>query len=105
MDVTDSGAVQFPNYATQFDADAPEALRGCSPPFTTALPEIGGVQIWTGLLAKTRLTRALPRKSTGTPSPAGPARWPMFWRGPSIGPCRCRARHGRVYPLRLRKKP
>jgi Family of unknown function (DUF6065) len=51
---TDSGAVQFPNYAAQFDAAAPEALRGYSPPFLTALPEIGGVQMWTGLLAKTR---------------------------------------------------
>ena len=51
---TDSGAVQFPNYAAKFDAAAPEALRGYSPPFLTALPELGGVQMWTGLLAKTR---------------------------------------------------
>ncbi len=51
---TDSGAVQFPNYAAAFDAAAPEALRGYSPPFLTALPEAGGVQMWTGLLAKTR---------------------------------------------------
>jgi hypothetical protein len=51
---TDSGAVQFPNYAAVFDATAPEALRGFSPPFLTALPELGGVQMWTGLLAKTR---------------------------------------------------
>jgi hypothetical protein len=51
---TDSGAVQFPNYAAAFDATAPEALRGYSPPFLTALPELGGVQMWTGLLAKTR---------------------------------------------------
>ena len=51
---TDSGAVQFPNYAAAFDAAAPEALRGYSPPFLTALPELGGVQMWTGLLAKTR---------------------------------------------------
>ena len=51
---TDSGAVQFPNYATAFDASVPEVLRGYSPPFLTALPELGGVQMWTGLLAKTR---------------------------------------------------
>lgn len=51
---TDSGAVQYPGYATVFDATAPKALRGCSPPFLTALPELGGVQMWTGLLAKTR---------------------------------------------------
>jgi Family of unknown function (DUF6065) len=51
---TDSGAVQFPNYAAAFDAKAPEFLRGYSPPFLTALPELGGVQMWTGLLARTR---------------------------------------------------
>jgi hypothetical protein len=51
---TDSGAVQFPYYAAEFDAMAPEAFRGYSPPFLTALPEIGGVQMWTGLLAKSR---------------------------------------------------
>jgi hypothetical protein len=51
---TDSSAVQFPNYAAEFDATAPEAFRGYSPPFLTALPEQGAVQMWTGLLAKTR---------------------------------------------------
>ena len=51
---TDSGAVQFPGYAARFDDTVPELLRGYSPPFLTALPELGGVQIWTGLLAKTR---------------------------------------------------
>lgn len=51
---TESGAVQFPDYADVFDAVAPESLRGYSPPFLTAMPELGGVQIWTGLLAKTR---------------------------------------------------
>jgi hypothetical protein len=51
---TDSGAVQFPGYADAFDAAAPDSLRGYSPPFLTALPESGGVQMWTGLLAKTR---------------------------------------------------
>jgi Family of unknown function (DUF6065) len=54
LSATDSGAVQFPGYAAAFDAAAPEFLRGYSPPFLTALPELGGVQIWTGLLAKTR---------------------------------------------------
>ncbi len=51
---TDSGAVQYPGYAATFDAQAPAELRGYSPPFLTALPELGGVQIWTGLLARTR---------------------------------------------------
>ena len=51
---TDSSAVQFPDYAETFDAQAPDTLRGYSPPFLTAMPELGGVQIWTGLLARTR---------------------------------------------------
>lgn len=51
---TGSGAVQFPGYADVFDAVVPDALRGYSPPFLTALPEAGGVQMWTGLLARTR---------------------------------------------------
>ncbi len=51
---TQSGAVQFPNYAAMFDETAPEELRGYSPPFLSAMPELGGVQIWTGLLARTQ---------------------------------------------------
>lgn len=51
---TDSGAAQFPDYAAEFDAMAPESLRGYSPPFLTALPEAGGVQMWTGLFVRTR---------------------------------------------------
>jgi hypothetical protein len=47
------GAAQFPHYAAAFDAVAPEAARGCSPPFLTALPEPGVVQLWTGLIART----------------------------------------------------
>lgn len=51
---TESRAVQFPNYARTFDATAPRELRGYSPPFLSAMPELGGVQVWTGLLARTR---------------------------------------------------
>lgn len=51
---TDSRAVQYPYYAAAFDDAAPDELRGYSPPFLTALPELGGVQMWTGLLARTR---------------------------------------------------
>lgn len=51
---TPSGAVQFPGFAAAFDEIAPESLQGYSPPFLTALPEIGNIQIWTGLLARTR---------------------------------------------------
>ncbi len=51
---TDSGAVQFPGYEELFDQAAPDYLQGYSPPFMTAMPELGGVQIWSGLLVKTR---------------------------------------------------
>lgn len=44
---------QFPDFANQFDAVAPHAGQGCSPPFLTALPEPGLVQIWSGLIART----------------------------------------------------
>jgi hypothetical protein len=46
-------SAQFPDYEAAFDREAPEALQGCSPPFLTALPEPGGLQIWTGLIAQT----------------------------------------------------
>lgn len=46
-------AAQFPNFAQAFNDAAPASLRGCSPPFLTALPEGGMVQIWSGLMART----------------------------------------------------
>ena len=46
-------AAQFPYFASTFDKIAPEEAKGCSPPFLTALPESGLVQIWTGLIART----------------------------------------------------
>ena len=45
--------VQFPNFQERFDGVAPDAVKGCSPPFLTALPEPGTVQLWTGLIART----------------------------------------------------
>lgn len=54
LSATDSGAVQYPDFGGLFDEVAPDYLGGYAPPFLTALPELGGVQIWTGLLAKTR---------------------------------------------------
>ena len=51
---TGSGAVQFPGFAETFDGVGPDWLSGFSPPFLTALPELGTVQIWTGLLARTK---------------------------------------------------
>lgn len=44
---------QFPHFADQFDARAPEDVQGYSPPFLATFPEPGHVQIWTGLVART----------------------------------------------------
>jgi hypothetical protein len=46
-------SAQLPHYPTEFDSAAPEALKGCAPPFLTALPEPGTLQLWTGLIAQT----------------------------------------------------
>ena len=43
---------QFPYMSQAFDGAAPAHLAGCSPPFLTALPEPGAVQVWTGLIAR-----------------------------------------------------
>lgn len=85
---TPSGAAQFPDYAAVFDEVAPEALRGYAPPFLTALPELGGIQIWTGLLAKTRPGWSLSvRPPVNLPSVPGLAAWEGIietdiWFGP-----------------------
>lgn len=85
---TAAGAVQFPNYAAAFDAIAPAELRGYSPPFLTALPELGGVQIWTGLLAKTCPGWSLSvRPPVNLPAIPGLVAWEGiietdFWFGP-----------------------
>lgn len=47
------GAAQFPDFAASFDDAVPEAVRGYSPPFLTAIQEPGVVQVWTGLLGRT----------------------------------------------------
>jgi Family of unknown function (DUF6065) len=46
-------SAELPNYPAEFDSVAPEALKGCAPPFLTALPEPGTLQLWTGLIAQT----------------------------------------------------
>jgi hypothetical protein len=43
-------SAQFPGYQTVFDRAAPKRLRGYAPPFLTAVPEPGIVQVWTGLM-------------------------------------------------------
>lgn len=85
---TDSGAVQFPGFADEFDRSAPALLHGYSPPFLTALPEAGGVQIWTGLLAKTRPGWSLAvRPPVNLPATPGLTAWEGIietdvWLGP-----------------------
>jgi hypothetical protein len=43
-------SAQFPGYQARFDKAAPKHLRGFAPPFLTAVPEPGIVQLWTGLM-------------------------------------------------------
>jgi len=65
-------AAQFPDFAARFDAAAPEALAGCSPPFLSALPEPGTLQIWSGLMARTATDWSLLiRAPANLPSPGG----------------------------------
>ena len=45
--------VQFPDFRAEFDAAAPEDIKGYAPPFLGTLPEPGVVQLWTGLVART----------------------------------------------------
>lgn len=45
-------SVQFPGFSAEFDRAAPKHLRGFAPPFMTALPEPGLVQLWTGLFVE-----------------------------------------------------
>lgn len=44
---------QFPHFRQQFDTAAPADVRGFSPPFLTASFQPGGLQIWTGCVART----------------------------------------------------
>ncbi len=41
-------SAQFPGYAPLFDELAPAGLAGYSPPFLTAVPALGIIQVWTG---------------------------------------------------------
>lgn len=44
---------QFPRFREQFDRAAPNDVRGFSPPFLTASFTPGGLQVWTGCIART----------------------------------------------------
>lgn len=48
-----SGAAQYPGFREQFDRLAPPTARGFSPPFLTRSVQTGGLQVWTGCIAKT----------------------------------------------------
>ncbi|GAC1338886.1 MAG: hypothetical protein NVSMB18_06130 [Acetobacteraceae bacterium] len=102
---TASGAVQFPGYSDRFDETAPDVLRGYSPPFLTALPELGGVQIWTGLLAKTRPGWSLAvRCPVNLPPVPGLTAWEGIvetdlWLGPLFNNFRITRTH---FPVHLR---
>jgi hypothetical protein len=45
-------SAQLPGFAAEFDRRAPKHMRGFSPPFLTALPGPGIVQVWTGLFVE-----------------------------------------------------
>ena len=67
-----SPSAQFPDFSRAFDEAAPSSLRGCAPPFLTALPESGIVQIWTGLMVRTAPEwSVLVRPPANLPAPGG----------------------------------
>ena len=45
--------VQYPGFSARFDEAAPPGMRGFSPPFLTPSVQPGGMQVWTGCIAKT----------------------------------------------------
>jgi hypothetical protein len=48
-----SGAAQYPGFSARFDEFAPLSARGFSPTFLARSIQPGGLQIWTGCIAKT----------------------------------------------------
>jgi hypothetical protein len=99
------GAAQFPRFSSAFDRAAPAELIGCAPPFLTALPEPGAVQIWTGLLARTAPDWSLlVRPPANLPLPGGFAMYEgMLESDRWFGPLFTNLRMTRTdAPLRLR---
>ena len=47
-------SVQYPGYLDYFNSRAPEDLNDCVPPLLGALEEPGIVQIWSGIIARTK---------------------------------------------------
>jgi Family of unknown function (DUF6065) len=98
-------AAQYPGHDARFDAAAPAALRGCAPPFLTALPEPGGLQIWTGLMARAAPDWSLlVRAPANLPGPGGYALYEGLvesdrWFGPLFTNLRLTRTHA---PIRFR---
>lgn len=98
-------SAQYPDFGASFDAHAPEALRGTSPPFLTALPEPGALQIWTGLMVRTVPDwHVLVRAPANLPTPGGFVLYEGIiesdaWFGPLFVNLRFTRSHG---PIRLR---
>jgi hypothetical protein len=98
-------AAQFPGFAARFDAAVPDVLAGCSPPFLTALPEPGTLQIWTGLMARTAPDWSLLiRAPANLPAPGGYAMYEGVieadnWFGPLFTNVRFTRTHA---PVRMR---
>lgn len=47
-------SVHYPEFAPAFDASVPVDVRGFAPAFLTASAQVGSVQIWPGLMVRTR---------------------------------------------------
>lgn len=98
-------SVSFPDYGATFDASVPEALRGYAPPFLTALPEPGVLQLWTGLMARTAPDWSLLlRAPANLPLPGGIIPYEGIvetdrWFGPLFTNLRLTRTH---VPIRLR---
>src|ERR1700733_4807627 len=98
-------SAQFPNLSARFDTAAPASLAGCSPPFLTALPEPGTLQIWTGLMARTAADWSLLiRAPANLPSPGGYSMYEGIieadrWFGPLFTNLRFTRTH---VPVRIR---
>ncbi len=66
------GSAQFPDLAASFDATAPSHVQGFAPPFVSALQEPGLVQLWSGLVCRTRPgVSLLVRPPANLPRPGG----------------------------------
>lgn len=98
-------SAQFPDFSARFDLSAPPSLLGCSPPFLTALPEPGNLQIWTGLMARTAVDWSLLiRAPANLPAPGGYSMYEGIvetdrWFGPLFTNLRLARTHS---PIRLR---